>query len=138
MAFWDFVRKPAISGPKVLVLDIGSGSVKATLAVLDEAKRLGYIIGFGKHYYNGKFNYQNLPAPEITAELIRGAIDDACLAAKTKSSECILVFNGDILKGKLVGWQEMYEDHQERITQDGFQHLLEKIIKKAKEELNND
>ncbi|RJQ14074.1 hypothetical protein C4553_01975 [Candidatus Parcubacteria bacterium] len=133
MAFWDFAKKPKFGGPHVIVLDFGSGSVKAVVVSLDEVKKIGYVIGIGREYYNQQQGASNFRGIEGGIEVAKKAINQALTAARAKTSECIVVYNGDTLKGVLHVWKERRQNPQERIYDAEFQGILERALKNASE-----
>ena len=135
MAFWDFSKKSTLSGIKVVILDFGSGSVKAIVTRLDLAKRVGYIVGFGKRHYPGNFSLHNLPEPELLADLTSKAIEDASKMAKTTVSECVLAFNNELMRGQLFNWEENREKIQDRIDEIEFQNILDRAVRNVKEQI---
>lgn len=133
MTFWDFTGKNGSSGiTHVLVLDFGSGSVKAIVVAIEIEKKLGRITGIGKRYFETDSLEFHLPDARMVAEMARDAMESAVAMARVAPKECFIVLNGDVLKGISAFAQEAREKSEERITENSLQQLLERVIRNAK------
>lgn len=135
MSFWDLVGGGGLSNTHVVVLDFGSGSVKAAVMGLDIEKKFGTVRGFGKKHFDHNFSLATLPDVNILTECAREALTQATAMAKISPSECFVVLNGDLFKGMLSEYIETRSDNETRIDEKSFQDILSRAIAKGKEEI---
>lgn len=144
---WEFMRQPGLSGPKVILLDFGSASLKAAFVQIDLEKKMGYITAFSKRDYvdvlketpsgtNQDVWHIGLPPFEELVELTNEVVVEVSEAAKSKTKEALIVLGGTFLRGEFFQWRGTRDHSSSRITESEFQDILVSVLKEYKENLH--
>ncbi len=133
---WDFMRHPDLGGPKVVILDFGSNSLKTAFVQIDLNRRFGYVSAFTRsHYEFPEISQDQLPDSEELLELAYSSLEKNFKSAKDKTKEALFVLNGSLIRAEFYSWSAKRKHPEARLDEAEFQDLLVSNLKDYKKDL---